>query len=124
MTLTFLLSLIFLFPAPVQAQASPITIVDAPVRLIPALVPICGCESAGSPTAPPTQYDAAGDVLHGASHYPDTGMCQLNASVWQDTALQHGWDIYTPDGNIRMANWLYAKSGTQPWLSSKACWAQ
>lgn len=54
-------------------------------------------------------------------------MCQINVEPRNgniQAATKLGYDVYTEQGNIKMANWLYMKSGTQPWLSSKACWAQ
>lgn len=90
-----------------------------------ALVPICTCES-GQGSGKPQQYDlVTGGVLHGKQNYNDIGMCQINTQPENGhlvASLKKGWDIYTEDGNIRYANWLYAHEGSTPWNWSKGCW--
>lgn len=95
----------------------------APVaKLYSILVPVCSCESMGTPYEEPRQFNADGTVLQGRIHPPDTGMCQINKAVWLDTALSLGLDINTKEGNARMANYIYDKHGLEPWKASKYCW--
>lgn len=90
--------------------------------LDPALVPVCTCES-GQDTGEPQQYDIhTGGVLHGKQNPKDIGMCQVNEHWNGKAATEMGWDIYTTEGNILMANWLYAHYGKTPWNWSKGCW--
>lgn len=87
-------------------------------------MPICTCES-GKPQGSdqPEQFNLkTGKVLHGKQNPKDIGACQINEYWNGDDALAHGWDIYTLDGNIRMANWMYKHQGTKPWNWSKSCW--
>ncbi len=94
------------------------------VALYPALIPICSCESTGSPYNTPRQYKSDGTVLTGIIHSPDSGMCQINKRVWLETAISLGYDIDTEEGNIRMANYIYEQGGTQPWNASRHCWSK
>lgn len=119
MILSAFLSLFFLLPYPVEAQQTP---PEPPAVLTAALVPICSCESTGKRDGVPTQFNEDGTVIHGYIHYADTGMCQLNAEVWEKKAIDLGYDIYTEQGNIKMANWIYEQQGSKPWISSAYCW--
>lgn len=99
--------------------------VDPPAVLVAPLRPVCGCESSGDPDKAPTQYDADGNVLHGRVNPNDIGMCQINVQPKNGNIQQAeklGLDVYTEQGNIKMANWLYAHQGLTPWDSSKSCW--
>ncbi len=86
------------------------------------LVRICACESAGSPDATPIQFNANGSVVHGRVHKPDTGACQINASVHAKEAKALGMDLNTLEGNLQFALQLYSKEGNKPWSQSKSCW--
>jgi hypothetical protein len=123
MLIPTLLSFLLLIPVPVHAESF-ITIDPPvlPVALLPAMRPICGCESAGSPTKTPIQFNPDGSVLHGKVNPHDIGMCQISETFNGATATAHGWDIYTTEGNIKMANWMYKNQGTAPWNWSKSCW--
>lgn len=118
-------------------KAETISIIDVPqdqivlpvkpvasVSLIPALQRVCSCESTGRPDREPRQFNADGSVVHGKINQHDIGMCQINETYNGDDAKAHGWDIYTRDGNIKMANYLYETQGRTPWNWSKSCWAQ
>ena len=100
-----------------RAHAAPLV---KPV-LNPAMRPVCACESVGNPDKAPQHFDEDGGVLHGKQNPDDIGMCQLNEPTWGDKATELGWDIYTPEGNILMANWIYANEGYFPWRYSKGC---
>lgn len=96
--------------------------------LRPALVPICACESTGSKYGKPTQWEDDGvTVRTGRINPADKGMCQINTEPRNGHLVQSrklGFDIYTEEGNIRYANWLYDHLGTQPWDWSKSCWGE
>lgn len=119
--INLLLSLPFLaaFFVPQNALAT----TTPPAVLRAELVPICSCESTGKLGNVPTQYDKDGNVLHGKKNPDDIGMCQINQFWNGKEATEHGWDIYTEQGNIRMANYLYETQGTTPWNSSSSCWS-
>lgn len=107
---------------PGQPPEAPKLTPEAPLALNKALVPICTCESAQG-TTEPQQYDLkTGGVLHGKVNPLDIGACQINEKWNGEEATKHGWDIYTLEGNIKMANWMYKTQGTKPWLSSVSCW--
>jgi len=83
--------------------------------------PVCACESVGDADLEPQHWDADGSVLRGRQNPDDIGMCQLNEPTWGATAKAHGWDIHTIEGNVLMANWIYANEGYYPWRYSKGC---
>lgn len=68
------------------------------------------------------QYGTDDQVLRGIVNSDDVGIFQLNEYYHLDKANELGFDIYTVDGNIKMARYLYDKYGTQPWSASKTCW--
>jgi hypothetical protein len=88
-----------------------------------ALKPVCACESAGNPYKTPQQFLPDGSVVRGIVNPLDIGQCQINLHYWGEEAEKLGYDVFTSDGNIRMANHIYDKLGLQPWEASKACWA-
>ena len=90
--------------------------------LVPELIRPCTCES-GQDTGKPQQYDiVTGNVLHGKKNPKDIGACQINERWNGEEATAHGWDIYTVEGNINMANWMYKNQGLTPWAWSRGCW--
>jgi hypothetical protein len=89
--------------------------------LRPQLVPICACESVGNPNAIPQQFNKDGSVIKGKINPSDIGMCQINLRYWGQKAIDLGFDIYTEQGNIKMANWIYDHQGTSPWIWSRGC---
>ena len=100
---------------------SKLTVVQTAPTLLPALLPICTCES-GQGTGQPQQFDIeTGDVLHGKIDKDDTGSCQINARYHLKKSVELGYDIYTEAGNINYANWLYLKEGVKPWRASSSC---
>jgi hypothetical protein len=92
--------------------------------LNPALVPICTCES-GQGTGKPQQFNIyTGEVLRGKINNKDTGMCQINTYYHEADAIKMGLDIFTEQGNIIYANYVYKTQGSQPWSASSACWGK
>lgn len=90
--------------------------------LFPELKTICAAESTGDWTAEPRHWDSNGDVLRGRVNSKDIGQCQINEPVWGDKAKELGLDIYSFNGNRRMANWIYERYGNQPWYLSEFMW--
>ena len=80
------------------------------------LIPICRCESGLR------QYNDDGSVLKGYLNKHDIGICQINEIHWGEKAKELEFDIYTENGNIDMANWIFETEGSWPWNWSKSCW--
>jgi len=108
------------FPMP-MALTLPIVHAEQ-VQLNPKLLPVCGCESGGTATSTPKQFNDDGTVLHGKQNKNDIGMCQINKYWNGDDAKRLGFDIYTEEGNIKMANYLFDTQGFKPWGASRSCW--
>lgn len=90
--------------------------------LNPALLGVCSCESTGSRGNTPQQFNKDGSVKHGTINHHDIGECQINETWNGAQAEASGFDIYTEEGNIKEANYLYEHQGTKPWNWSKSCW--
>jgi len=83
----------------------------------PILVDIARCESTFR------QFDADGRVIRGKVNNGDVGVMQINEKYNGDKANELGYDIYTVEGNLEFARYLYDKYGTNPWSSSAKCWS-
>ena len=84
---------------------------------IPALIRVAECESRFR------QFDVNGDVFRGVLP-SDVGVMQINEMYWGKTAQKLGINLYTTQGNMQYARYLYEKEGLDPWSSSEHCWAQ
>ena len=84
----------------------------------PILVDIAGCESHFR------QYNSNGNILRGEINKGDVGIMQINEYYHADKAKALGDDLYTAEGNMAYAQYLYDKYGGQPWVSSSKCWNQ
>ena len=84
----------------------------------PILVDIARCESTFR------QYGSDGNIMRGKVNNADVGVMQINEKYHAEKALELGLDIYTVQGNVAYAKYLYEKSGAEPWKSSSKCWAQ
>lgn len=82
----------------------------------PILADIAFCES----TMRHTGKD--GKILRGLVDSDDIGVMQINTRYHQETADELGIDIYSLNGNLAYAEYLYEKQGTQPWNASRPCW--
>ncbi len=82
----------------------------------PILVAISECESHFH------QYNSDGSVYRGTINNQDIGVMQINTHYQADTAKALGLDIYTLQGNVAYAQYLYNKEGVTPWDSSYQCW--
>jgi len=84
---------------------------------------ICACESSypGGKETPRHYEKDKTTVRYGRVTPSDVGMCQINERINGWKADQLGYDIETPYGNIKMANYLYEKYGEMPWYASSGC---
>ncbi len=82
------------------------------------MVEIARCESGFR------HYNSDGSVLRGFVNRSDVGVMQINKFYHGDRADQLGLDIFSREGNLAYAMYLYEKQGTTPWLASGACWGQ
>jgi len=84
---------------------------DAPV-----MIAIAQCESHFR------QFDKSGSIHRGKINRSDLGVMQVNEYYHGEKAKTLGLDLYTIEGNVQYARYLYEKEGTTPWLSSGKCW--
>lgn len=84
----------------------------------PLLAEIAKCESSFR------QFDKNGDVLRGKVNSSDVGLMQVNEYYHGEPAKKLGFDIYSVDGNLAYAKWLYKREGGQPWKASSPCWSK
>ena len=82
----------------------------------PLMIDIARCESQFR------QYDADGSVHRGVVNNKDVGVMQVNEYYHSAVAKKLGLDLYTIQGNVAYARYLYDKEGLQPWVSSSPCW--
>lgn len=111
----FLVS-IFCIPLPAIADTSTPVLptlaeTEAAVRAYfidtPAMIAIAKCESSFR------QYNNNGTPLRGSNLY--IGVFQISEKIHATTAKNLGLDIYTLDGNLAYAKYLYGQAGTRPW---------
>jgi hypothetical protein len=74
----------------------------------PVLADIAQCESQMR------QFDRDGNVLRNPTSSA-IGLMQIMSSIHYKTADELGLDIYTIQGNLAYARYLYEKEGTVPW---------
>jgi hypothetical protein len=84
---------------------------DAPV-----LAEVAKCESTFR------QFDSQGRIIRGKVNPDDVGVMQINTFYHGESAEKLGYDLYTIDGNLGFARWLYGKYGSDPWVHSSKCW--
>ncbi len=82
----------------------------------PLLVNIARCESHFR------QYLSDGSIHRGRANSRDVGIMQINEKYHLDRALDLGIDIYSIEGNLAYAKFLFDKQGSQPWSASAPCW--
>lgn len=82
----------------------------------PILIEVARCESEFR------QFDKYGRVVRGRVVHDDIGVMQINEYYHGDTAKNMGMNIYTTEGNVAYAKYLYGKYGLSPWSASKPCW--
>lgn len=106
------------FVSIMPAAQTPKEYVESYFSDIPIMVKVAQCESRY------TQFNADGSVHRGEINDQDIGIMQVNEHYHAATADKLGLDIYTLQGNVAYARYLYEKQGTQPWSSSKPCWGK
>ena len=84
----------------------------------PIMVAISSCESHFR------QYDVSGAVYRGEQNHQDVGVMQINEHYHLDISKKLGYDIYTTEGNMAYARFLYEQEGVAPWMSSSPCWGK
>jgi hypothetical protein len=102
-------------PIPQAVHATPVILVQVDT-LPPVLHRIAQCESRGQ------HFTKEGRVVRGKQHAADIGLFQINIVIWGKKAQELGYDLHTPEGNTRMARYLFDNYGSVPWHSSAACW--
>lgn len=102
-------------PVPQAVHTTPVILVQED-RLPPVLHRIAQCESRGQ------HFTKNGSVVRGTQHAADLGLFQINMVVWGKKAQELGYDLHTPEGNTRMARYLFDNYGSVPWQSSAVCW--
>lgn len=70
------------------------------------------------------QFQANGEVLRGRQNEKDVGIFQINEFYHLENSKKIGIDIYTPEGNVAYAKYLYDRNGTRDWNWSKECWGK
>jgi hypothetical protein len=84
----------------------------------PILVEVARCESEFR------QFGKDGKIVRGRVDNADVGLLQVNERYHGETAKKMNIDIYTVEGNVAYAKYLYAKYGTKPWTASEPCWSR
>jgi len=84
----------------------------------PIMAEVARCESTYR------HLNLSGDVLRGNVNTADVGVMQINERYHGKQASDLGVDIYTLEGNLAYAKYLYEKEGLRPWRSSAKCWNQ
>lgn len=84
----------------------------------PILAEVAFCESSFA------QFGKDGKVLRGKEVASDVGVMQINEHYHGDTAKKLGMDLYTIEGNMAYAKYLYQKNGLSDWEASKPCWSK
>lgn len=84
---------------------------DAPI-----MIDVARCESQFR------QNNPDGSTLRGRVNSQDVGVMQINEKYHAATALKLGIDLYTIEGNMDYARYLYETQGTAPWVHSSKCW--
>ncbi len=87
------------------------TKVEAAFSDAPDMVAVAACESGFR------EYGPDGQALRGGADQNYIGIFQISVSGHAEEAKNLGYDIYTTDGNIGFARYLYNHSGTEPWIS-------
>lgn len=76
------------------------------------MLPIAKCESE-------YRQFKNGKVLRGVENKGDLGFWQIHEPVWGESAAKLGHNIYTFEGNTRMAKVIYDLEGVRPWVCSR-----
>jgi|GEM_PF-3278082 len=99
-----------------DANAGNEALVKAYFADVPIMAEIARCESRFR------QFDSDGAPLYGGAGASMIGVFQIHARIHAEFANSLGMDIYTLEGNLAYAKYLYENEGTRPWYSSYKCW--
>ncbi len=66
------------------------------------------------------QFDTPNHVLRGEITPADIGLFQVNAEYHYK--FLRPYNVYSLQGNILYAKFLYTKNGLRDWTASKSCW--
>lgn len=117
---TIIVIILFLFPLSSEEKIATEEVVDIVVYKIPEvpviLKKISWCESQNR------QFNSDGSIHRGEINPKDIGKYQINEYWNGEEAIRLGFDIYTLEGNTKMALHLYEGQGTTPWNWSRGCW--
>ncbi len=105
-------------PAPMPATQTVEQYVREYFAEDPIMIEIARCESRFK------QFDKDGSIHRGVVNDLDLGVMQVNEIYHGTTAKKLGLDLYTIQGNVAYAKYLYDKEGTQQWISSSPCWSK
>ncbi len=100
----------------VLSASSTEVIVRAYFEDIPQLAEVSRCESEFH------QTNKDGTIYRGEANPKDVGVMQINEFYHAETAKKLGFDIYTLEGNMAYARYIYEKQGIAPWSASAPCW--
>lgn len=120
-SLATIISILFFFSFSSKKIEEDIPLPPPPVVVpeVPAILKkISKCESQDR------QFNEDGSIHRGEINPQDIGMYQINEHWNGEEAKRLGFDIYTLEGNTKMALYLYKTRGTQPWNWSKHCWGK
>ncbi|MGM0482779.1 MAG: hypothetical protein ACQEP6_02860 [Patescibacteria group bacterium] len=84
----------------------------------PAMINVAQCESNFR------HFNESGSVLKGNINSSDIGVMQINETYHGKKAEELGIDIYTKEGNMEYAMYLYENEGLTPWSASEHCWKE
>jgi len=82
----------------------------------PVMAEVAKCESRFR------HFKKDGDIIRGEINRADVGVMQINERYHGKTAAWLGINLYTLEGNVQYATYLFEKEGTSPWLASSKCW--
>lgn len=85
---------------------------------VPVLVSVARCESRFR------HFDGNGEVIRGSINRYDVGVMQVNELYHADKAKELNMNLYTLEGNLAYARYLYEHQGVAPWSSSAKCWGE
>lgn len=100
----------------VKSQDNTEGVVRSYFKDVPIMAKIAWCESKFKHTG------SGGVILRGMINPSDIGVMQINEQYHSKTAQILGINLYTLDGNLKYARYLYEREGTRPWASSQKCW--
>lgn len=110
-------------------EPAPAVVSSTPPQFPAILLKIADCESGERDkygrAIPGTakQFNKDGSVVRGEANPQDIGKHQINLYWNGEKAKQLGYDLFTEEGNTKMALYLYETRGTKDWLWSASCWS-